>query len=177
MHLMETGQNAKDTNVILIGMCGVGKSTVGVILAKMMSRYFLDSDVFVQAIQDRDLQQIIDTEGLEAFCKIEEEYVTCIDVKNAVIATGGSVVYSPRAMQHLADIGIIIHLDLDFDTIRQRVTDLYARGVVMEKGQTLKSLYEKRHRLYQEYAQLTIDCANKTHEQIAEEITSRLSMQ
>jgi len=94
---MEIGLNPKDRNIVLIGMCGVGKSTVGVILAKMMSRYFLDSDVFIQAIQDRDLQQIIDTEGLEAFCKIEEEYVTCIDFKNAVIATGGSVVHSPRA--------------------------------------------------------------------------------
>jgi shikimate kinase len=172
---MKTDLNPKDRNVILIGMCGVGKSTVGVILAKMMSRYFLDSDVFIQAIQDRDLQHIIDTEGLAAFCKIEEEYVTCIDVKNAVIATGGSVVYSPQAMRHLASTGIIIHLDLDFETIANRVTNLYARGVVMEKGQSLESLYEKRQPLYQQYAQLTVDCAEKNHEQIAEEIITLLS--
>ncbi|MHC4638059.1 MAG: shikimate kinase [Planctomycetota bacterium] len=160
----------RDSNIVLIGMPGVGKSTIGVLLAKALSRYFLDTDVFIQAILDKSLQEIIDNQGIEGFCQIEEEYVTCIDIKNAVIATGGSVVYSEKTMNYLGGIGLIIHLDLDYDTIEQRVTDLYTRGVVMEKGQTLRTLYEKRQPLYKKYAQITIDCSNKTHENIVDEI-------
>ena len=166
----------KDSNIVLIGMPGVGKSTIGVLLAKALSRYFLDTDVFIQALGDKSLQEIIDKQGIEAFCKIEEEYITCIDIKNAVIATGGSVVYSEKAMNHLAGIGLIIHLDLGYDTIEQRVTDLYTRGVVMEKGQTLRTLYEKRQPLYRKYAQITIDCSNKTHENIVDEITREITL-
>ena len=151
-------------------MPGVGKSTVGVLLAKMMGRYFLDTDIYIQVIENKPLQQIIDELGIDAFCRIEEEYITCIDVKNAVIATGGSVVYSHKAMKNLADNGTIVHLDLDYPTIAVRVTNLYTRGVVMEKGQTLQGLYEKRQPLYKMYAQITIDCSGKTHEQLAEEI-------
>jgi shikimate kinase len=167
-------KTADNKNIILIGMPGSGKSTVGVILAKAMSRYFLDTDVFIQAILDKPLQQIIDNQGLQAFCKIEEEYVSCIDIKNAVIATGGSVVYSEQAMTFLAANGIIIHLDLPLETIEQRVTNLYTRGVVMEKGQTLQNLYDRRQPLYKKYAQITIDCQNKTHEQITDEIIEQL---
>ena len=94
-------------NIVLIGMPGVGKSTIGVLLAKALGRYFLDTDVFIQAVQGRSLQEIIDAEGLAAFCKIEEDYATCIDLTNAVIATGGSVVYSEQAMRSLAERGVI----------------------------------------------------------------------
>ena len=166
----------KDSNIILIGMAGAGKSTIGVLLAKALSRNFLDTDVFIQAVFKKTLQEIIDKQGVEAFCKIEEEYVTCIDIKNAVIATGGSVVYSEKAMKHLSGIGLIIHLDLDYDTIEKRVTDLYTRGVVMEKGQTLRILYEKRQPLYRKYAQITIDCLNKTHENIVDEIIGSMRL-
>ncbi len=164
-----------DKNIVLIGMPGVGKSTVGVLLAKALGRYFLDTDVFIQAIQNRSLQEMIDGEGLAGFCEIEEDYVLCIDVTNAVIATGGSVVYSARAMEHLAAHGVVVHLDLPVDRIEQRIENLYTRGVVMEKGQTIRSLYDQRQSLYHQYAQLTIDCTDKNHEQIVTEIVEELS--
>ncbi len=162
-------------NIVLIGMPGVGKSTVGVLLAKALGRYFLDTDVFIQAAQGRSLQDIIDSEGLAAFCEIEEDYATCIDLTNAVVATGGSVVYSENAMQSLAEHGVIIHLDLPVEHIKQRLANLPTRGVVMEKGQTIRSLYDHRQPLYRKYAQITIDCTGKNHEQIVTEIAQTLT--
>ncbi len=164
-----------DKNIILIGMCGAGKSTVGVLLAKTMGRYFLDTDVYIQAIENQTLQQIIDQRGMDAFCKLEESHICCIDLANAVIATGGSAVYSEPAMTHLAQNGIMIHLDLDLASIQQRVKNLYTRGVVMEKGQTLASLYEKRQPLYEKYARITIDCRGKNHDQIVNAIIEKLN--
>jgi shikimate kinase len=163
-----------DKNIVLTGMCGVGKSTIGVLLAKALSRNFLDTDVYIQAIEGRSLQEIIDALGIKAFCEIEEKYIRSIDINIAVIATGGSVIYSPEAMRHMAENGVIIHLDLDFETIEKRVTNLYTRGVVMEKGQTLAGLYRSRQPFYKKYAQLTIDCSAKNHEQIVDEIITRL---
>lgn len=163
------------SNIVLIGMPGAGKSTVGVLLAKAMGRYFLDTDVYIQALEDKTLQQIIDEKGLKEFCKIESSHLICIDLKNAVIATGGSVVYSDEAMRHLAKDGVIIHLDLPFEEIERRVTNLYTRGVVMEKTQTLAGLYEKRQPLYKQFAELTINCSSKRHEQIVEEIIKTLA--
>jgi len=162
--------DARDKNIVLIGMPGVGKSTVGVLLAKALGRYFLDTDVLIQAIQGRSLQEIIDSDGLAAFLKIEEDYILCADLTNAVIATGGSVVYSEKAMHHLSAHGVIVHLDLPVDKIEQRIRNLPTRGVVMEKGQTIRSLYAQRQPLYRQYAQITIDCTGKTHEQIVAEI-------
>jgi shikimate kinase len=157
-------------NIVLIGMPGVGKSTVGVLLAKALGRYFLDTDVFIQAIQGRSLQEIIDRDGLATFCQIEEDYILCLDLTNAVIATGGSVVYSEKAMEHLTAHGVIIHLDLPVEKIEERIANLDTRGVVIEKGQTIRSLYHQRQPLYRRYAQLTIDCTGKTHDQIVAEI-------
>jgi len=162
------------SNIVLIGMPGAGKSTVGVLLAKALGRYFLDTDIYIQAVEDKELQQIIDEKGLQEFCRIEESHIICIDIKNAVIATGGSAVYSEKAMQHLAQDGTIIHLDLPFEEVQRRVTNLYTRGVVMGKGQTLAGLYEKRQPLYKKYAEITIQCSGKIHEQIVEEIVQRI---
>jgi len=147
---------------------------VGVLLAKALGWRFLDTDVYIQAMEGRGLQKIIDELGMKAFCKIEEKHILCIDVKDAVITTGGSVVYSEKAMRHLAKDGVIVHLDLEFEQIRARVTNLYTRGVVMEKGQTLRSLYRQRQPLYKRYAQITIDCSGKTHEQVVDEIIASL---
>jgi shikimate kinase len=166
--------DARDKNIVLIGMPGVGKSTVGVLLAKALGRYFLDTDVFIQAIQGRTLQEIIDREGLAAFCRIEEEYVLCLDLTHAVLATGGSVVYSEPAMRHLAAHGVIVHLDLPVEKIEQRVANLPTRGVVIEEGQTIRSLYDQRQPLYRRYAQLSLDCTGKSHEQIVAEIVGML---
>jgi shikimate kinase len=166
--------DARDNNIVLIGMPGVGKSTVGVLLAKALGRYFLDTDVFIQAIQGRTLQEIIDREGLATFCRIEEQYVLCLDLSHVVLATGGSVVYSEPAMQHLAAHGVIVHLDLPVEKIEERIGNLPARGVVIEKGQTIRSLYDQRQPLYRRYAQLTLDCTGKSHEQIVAEIAAML---
>ena len=165
----------QNDNIILIGMCGVGKSTVGVLLAKALSRYFLDTDVYIQAIEQKSLQEIIDEQGLEKFCQIEESHIICIDIKNAVIATGGSAIYSDRAIKHLAKNGTIIHLDLNYDLIEKRITDLDSRGVVIAKGQTLKSLYNDRHPLYRKYADITIPCGGLTHDEVVSAIIKALN--
>ncbi len=162
------------SNVILIGICGCGKSTVGVLLAKAMGRYFLDTDVYIQAVEDNNLQDIIDDKGLERFCRIEESHIICVDLEDAVIATGGSVVYSKAAMKHLAEIGTIVHLDLPYKLIEERVRNLYKRGVVMGDAQTLEDLYKERQPLYEKYAEVTIDCSGKNHEAIVEEIIARV---
>ncbi len=162
-------------NIVLIGMPGAGKSTVGVLLAKALSRDFLDTDVYIQAKQGRTLQEIIDQDGMPAFCRIEERRVLSLKCRTSVIATGGSVVYSPAAMARLQASGIIIHLDLDLAALEKRLTDLSSRGVVMGPGQTLPQLFAEREPLYRKYADLTIDCAGFTHEEIVGMIVRRLN--
>lgn len=168
-------KDAPDASIVLIGMPGAGKSTVGVLLAKALSRDFLDTDVYIQAKQGRTLQEIIDQDGLPAFCRIEERHVRSLRCRSSVIATGGSVVYSPAAMARLQASGIIIHLDLDLNALEKRLTDLSSRGVVMGPGQTLPQLFAEREPLYRKYADLTIDCAGCTHEEIVAMMVRRLS--
>ena len=162
-----------DTNLVLIGMPGVGKSTVGVLLAKATSRAFLDTDVYIQAKEGRSLQQIIDQEGRGNFCRTEEQHVLSLNCRSTVIATGGSVVYYAQAMRHLSSSGIIIHLDLNLSALESRLTNLDSRGVVMAPGQTLSQLFAERQPLYQKYSNLTVNCAGRTHEQVVAEITRR----
>jgi shikimate kinase len=157
---------AHGRNLALIGMPGVGKSTVGVLLAKAAGRLFIDTDVYIQALETRSLQSIIDESGLEAFCRMEEQHILCIDATNAVLATGGSVVYSPRLMQHLKETSLIIHLDLDLAAIKVRLGDLAARGVVIRKGESLDELYAERMPLYRKYADITINCAGRDHQRV-----------
>ena len=166
-------RNSK-TNIVLIGMPGVGKSTVGVLLAKALSRGFLDTDVYIQAKEGRTLQEIIDREGAEAFCRIEERRVRSLMVRSSVIATGGSVVYSPAAMAHLRASGTVIHLDLDLPSLRKRLKNLSTRGVVMVPGMNLEHLYAERRPLYRKYADLTIDCAGSSHEDMVRKIVRGL---
>lgn len=163
-----------DKNIILIGMPAVGKSTVGVLLAKRLGRYFLDTDVFIQAVAGRTLQEIIDTDGLENFCRLEAEHILGIDRTNCVIATGGSAVYSEDAMNHLKETGQIVYLNLPLDVIKKRLTDLNVRGVVMSKEQNLDDLYKKRTGLYKKWADVTIECNHQTHEQVVEKIIEEL---
>jgi shikimate kinase len=155
----------RGTNVALIGMPGVGKSTLGVLLAKATGLDFVDTDVRIQAREGRPLQQIIDTDGRAAFRAIEEQAVLELSCGNTVISTGGSVVYSARAMGHLRSLGHIVHLHLPLPLLRNRLRDFGARGVVMVPGQTLEDLFAERAPLYQRYADVTIDCSGKTHEE------------
>lgn len=161
-------------NVVLIGMPGAGKSTVGVLLAKAMGRQFLDTDVLIQAAENATLKELIDRLGLAGFCDIECKYCQCLDITNAVIATGGSVVYYEPAMRHLKQNGIVIYLELPLAGLKQRLTDVVGRGVVMEPGQTLESLFVKRWQLYEQYADITIYTQNLTHEQVVGKILDAL---
>jgi shikimate kinase len=161
-------------SIILIGMPGVGKSTVGVLLAKALSRDFLDTDVYIQAKEGRTLQEIIDQKGLRTFCQIEERHLRSLKFRSSIIATGGSVVYYPAAMARFRSSGIVIHLDLALAPLKKRLTNLPTRGVVMAPGQSFDQLFDERLPLYRKYSHLTIECAGCTHEEIVAEITRRL---
>ena len=163
-------------NVVLIGMPGVGKSTVGVLLAKEMMKGFLDTDVYIQSREGKRLQTLLENLGPEQFCELEERSILRLSldgrefVNGAIIATGGSVVYGKKAMARLMEIGVIVHLDLGFHLLEQRITNLATRGVVILPGQTLRDLYDERLPLYRQYAQLTVSCKGKTQEQIVLEV-------
>lgn len=152
-------------NIVLIGMPGVGKSTVGVLVAKELSREFIDTDLYIQAAEGRRLQQIIDEEGMRAFCRKEELYVRSLDLRGHVVATGGSVVYSDRAMRKLAADGVIVHMHLPLTELEQRLSNLPTRGVVMAPGETLAELHGERTPLYRRWADATVDCTGLTHEE------------
>ena len=169
-------ENAKERNVVLIGMPGVGKSTVGVLLAKITSRNFIDTDVYIQAREKRRLQEILDTEGREAFCRIEERHVLSAECAHCVIATGGSIIYSDAAMEHLKRNGVVVHMDLPVRQLKKRLANLDSRGVVMIHGQTLQSLYDERLPLYNKWADCTIDCRALNHEEAVAKVISRLKL-
>ena len=144
-------------NIVLIGMPGVGKSTIGVILAKILGYHFLDSDLVIQEREERRLHQIIAEEGTEGFLKIENDVNASLNVKKTIIATGGSAVYGKEAMEHLKEIGEIVYLKADYPTIKKRLGNLEKRGVALKPGQTLKDLYDERTVLYEMYADVTVD--------------------
>jgi len=145
-------------NIVLIGMPGCGKSTVGVVLAKALGMDFIDSDLLIQRSQGKRLSQIIDEVGDEGFRQVENNVNAGIHVDNAVIATGGSVVYGKEAMAHLRSIGQVVYLQLSYDNVQDRLGDLHARGVSMKPGQTLCDLYNERCPLYEQYAHITLPC-------------------
>lgn len=135
-------------NIVLIGMPGVGKSTIGVVLAKILGYQFVDADLVIQEKTGRLLKDIIAEDGIEEFVKIENEVNASIDTRKAVIATGGSVVYGTEAMEHLSEIGTVVYLELELPALSRRLGSLKQRGVVLKKGQTLKDLYNERTPLY-----------------------------
>lgn len=162
-------------NIVLIGMPGSGKSTVGVLLAKLMGRGFIDTDILLQVSAGRSLQEIVDKDGFMALRAIEEETILDLCCRNHVIATGGSAVYGDRAMAHLRGGGTIVFLDVDMKTLEGRINDFDTRGLAKEKGQTLADLFIDRIPLYRKWSDLTIDGTGLSQETICLEITSRLS--
>ena len=145
-----------NNNLILIGMPGAGKSTMGVVLAKVLGYDFIDSDLLIQKQENKLLWQIMQEQGIERFNEIEEQVNSTIDVQQAVIATGGSAVYSPKAMAHFAQIGTIVYLRTSYEVLKSRLGDLNKRGVVLKPGQTLEDLYQERIPLYEKYAHIII---------------------
>lgn len=158
------------SNVILIGMPGAGKSTVGVVLAKKMGYAFLDSDLLIQSREGKLLHEIIEEKGVCGFWEIEEAVNASIQADRTVIATGGSAVYGKKAMEHLRQNGVIVYLKLSCEAISGRLGDLSERGVTMREGQSLSELYEERRPLYEKYADITIDCENMAIREIVEKL-------
>lgn len=157
-------------NIILIGMPGAGKSTVGVVLAKRLGYTFVDSDLVIQERHGKLLHELISAHGIEGFWKIENDVNASLQYEKAVIATGGSAIYGAEAMEHLRSIGTVVYLQLPFEEIEERLGDLNARGVTLQPGQTLRDLYAERVPLYEKYAHRTIDCSGKTLRDIVQEI-------
>ena len=138
-------------------MPGVGKSTAGVILAKVMGFEFVDVDLVIQRREKRLLSRIIEEEGVDGFIEIENKVNASLFVEDSVISTGGSVIYGTKAMEHLSNIGVIVYIKLPFEVLEQRLNDILGRGVILREGQTLKDLYEERVPLYEKYAHVIVD--------------------
>lgn len=162
------------SNVILIGMPGSGKSTCGVLAAKALLKNFYDTDLLLQGLEQSRLQDILNSRGTQYFLTAEEAAVTSLQLEATVIATGGSVIYSEKAMNHLREMGKVIYLHLDFDTMVSRINNITTRGVVLKEGTSLLDMYTERLPLYQKYADCTIDCSNNTVEQTVESIVKEV---
>lgn len=161
-------------NIVLIGMPGVGKSTAGVVLAKVLGYQFLDADLVIQEEEKRLLHEIIKDEGTDGFIQIENRVNASINVEQSVIATGGSVVYGKEAMEHLKEIGTVVYLKLPYGELEKRLHNIKGRGVVLKDGQTLYDLYEERVLLYEKYADVIVDETNLDVEQTIQKIVEEL---
>jgi shikimate kinase len=161
-------------NIVLIGMPGAGKSTIGVLAAKTLGLDFIDTDILIQQKEGRLLQDIIEQAGIQRFLEIEEACICEACFKNAVIATGGSVVYSNKAMRALKQEGIIIYLKISYEEMIRRIRNITTRGIVLKKRQSLKDLYSERIPLYEQYADITVNSDGKNVEQILDIIIKTL---
>lgn len=165
-----------DDNIILIGMPGAGKSTLGVVLAKILAYDFLDADLVIQNRCDKTLQKLIDVCGPEGFIEVENEILKDLSARRTVISTGGSAVYSDAAMQHLSSIGTVVYLKISYNSMMSRVHDLQERGVVLRDGHgmSMRELYDERKPLYEKYAEITVDVDDLTIPAAARKIASAL---
>lgn len=161
-------------NISLIGMPGSGKSTTGYILAGLCGMNFIDTDDLIRERQQCSLQSIVDQQGYLYLREIESDIIGRLETANTVIATGGSAVYSAKAMQHLAAISLLVYLEAPFEIIEMRIQNLDTRGLARKPGQSLADLYHERTRLYQQWAQLTID-ANRPPEVVAKDIVAHVN--
>ncbi|HOP75383.1 MAG TPA: shikimate kinase [Bacillota bacterium] len=161
-------------NIVLIGMPGAGKSTVGVLLAKSLGMAFDDTDLLIQQQDGRLLQAIINEEGVQRFLEIEADVVSSLQRKDTVIATGGSVVYSDRAMHHLKENGLVIYLRIGFEELEKRLTNMATRGIAIGSHQSLYSLYCERIPLYEKYADIIIDSSSQSVEETLKRILEAL---
>ena len=163
-------------NIILIGMPGCGKSTVGVVLAKALGMDFIDSDLLIQRREGKRLARIIEDMGDDGFRAVENEVNASIDVQGCVIATGGSVIYGQEAMAHLRSIGTVVYLQLSYAQVEERLGDLHARGVTVKPGQTLRDLYNERCPMYERHAHVTIPCDGLRLREVVAQIRQTLGL-
>lgn len=168
----------QSNNVVLIGMPGAGKSTLGVVLAKILSKGFIDCDLVIQQTYELALHQLIDKYGTQGFLEREEKVLCDIDAENCIISTGGGAVYSAVAMEHLAQLGPVVYLSISYDSLKTRLEDLHERGVVMKAGITtdLFDLYKERQPLYEHYAMLTVDVNDLSITQAARKVARAIAL-
>ena len=168
------GKTDSKSNIVLIGMPGSGKSTVGIILAKMMNKNFIDTDVLIQLEEGRTLQEIVDGDGHMELRRIEERVLIGVDHRHHVIATGGSAAYSHEAMTHLGQDGIVVFLNADLPCLRSRIQNYETRGLAKRPDQSFQDLFDERHQLYTRYADITVDCSRLSQEEVCRVIISQL---
>ena len=161
-------------NIILIGMPGVGKSTIGVILAKVLGYQFVDADLLIQQQEGKLLKDIISEVGTEGFIQVENRVNASIQTQRTIIATGGSVVYGKEAMEHLKSIGIVVYLKVPFTILEKRLADIKGRGVVLKEGQSLWDLYHERTPLYEMYSDVEISEEDLSIEETVEKLVENL---
>jgi len=161
-------------NVVLIGMPACGKSTLGVLLAKVLMMDFVDTDLLLQKQSGKPLQQMVDELGSDGFSKVEEDFVAALALENTVIATGGSVALEERAMAHLKENSIIVFVKLSYESIEQRLKNISTRGIAMKKGQTLRDLYDLRQPFYHKWADLIVVSDGQEIEQTVAQLVDTL---
>lgn len=165
----------KPKNIILIGMPGVGKSTIGVVLAKNLGYRFVDSDLVIQEKSGKLLHEMITDMGMEDFLQYENDVNASLELNNAILATGGSAIFGEAAMAHLKDIGLVLYLQLPYDEIKERLGDLDKRGVAHKPEQTLSDIFAQRCPLYEKWADLIVDCSGKAIREIVAEIAQKIA--
>ena len=161
-------------NLILTGMPACGKSTLGVVLAKTLGMKFVDTDLLIQEVENCKLQEIIDERGMQEFLRIEEKVLSELKAENSIISTGGSAVYSDKAMKHLGSIGDVVYIKLSLDEIERRLNNIKTRGIAMKPGETLADLYNMRVPLYEKYADITIETEGMGIEESIEVLIEKL---
>lgn len=157
-------------NIILVGMPACGKSTIGVVLAKTMNKGFVDTDILIQQREGKTLQEIINSRGNDYFHQVEESVLLDFDGENYVVATGGSAIYFPKAIEHFKENGVVVYIKVSLDSILTRLNNIKTRGVTLAKGQTIADLYRERIPLYEKHADMMIEAEGMTIEEIVEKI-------
>jgi shikimate kinase len=166
--------HGKKTNIVLIGMAGSGKSSTGPLLAKALAMEFVDTDDLISSTRNLPLQQIIDHDGQESFRILEEQVLCGLELENHVLATGGSAIYSRSGMEHLRRHGLIVYLDLPLAVLLERIDNISSRGLVKREGQSFDDLYQERKSLYEQYAEIRVDCEGKSREEVCGEIVKEV---
>ena len=163
-------------NLIFIGMPAVGKSTVGVIVAKQLGYGFIDTDLLIQEEEGKLLKEIIQEKGIDGFLAVEDRVNVKVSARKTVISPGGSVIYCKNAMKHYKEIGKVVYLQASYETINKRLSDAKNRGVVLKQGQTLRNLYDERVELFERYADITICEDAQTLEETVDSVLASLAV-